>query len=81
MEKIKSKLLGANEIHRTLVRLAHEIIEKNTDLTLLNAQNNNIDNIIALSYTKNLLVVEYYRTILVYLVDNLEKTNAVLLAW
>ncbi len=32
MEKIKSKLLGKKEIERTLVRLAHEIIEKNFNL-------------------------------------------------
>ena len=32
MEKIKSKLLDCKEIERTIVRLAHEIIEKNMDL-------------------------------------------------
>ncbi len=32
MKKIEAKLLGPNKIHRSLVRLAHEIIEKNTDL-------------------------------------------------
>ena len=32
MKKNKSKLLGANEIHRSLLRLAHEIIENNTNL-------------------------------------------------
>jgi len=32
MKTIKAKLLGENEIHRSLMRLAHEIIEKNTNL-------------------------------------------------
>ena len=32
MEKIKAKLSGKNEIKRSMVRLAHEIIEKNTNL-------------------------------------------------
>ena len=32
MKKIKSKLLGKMEIQRTLVRLAHEIIENNDNL-------------------------------------------------
>ena len=32
MKKIKAKLLGPKQIHRSLVRLAHEIIEQNTDL-------------------------------------------------
>ena len=33
MNKIKAKLSGKNEIERSLTRLAHEIIEKNDDLT------------------------------------------------
>ena len=32
MDKIKAKLLDKNDIQRSLVRIAHEIIEKNTDL-------------------------------------------------
>ena len=32
MEKIKAKLLGKNEIQRSIVRLAYEIIEKNANL-------------------------------------------------
>ena len=32
MEKIKSKLLGKTEMERTMVRLAHEVIEKNINL-------------------------------------------------
>ena len=32
MEKIKAKLLGKNEIQRSIVRLAYEIIEKNSNL-------------------------------------------------
>ena len=32
MNTIKAKLLGKNEIHRSMVRLAHEIIEKNTNI-------------------------------------------------
>jgi len=32
METIKATLLGKNEIHRTMLRLAHEIMEKNIDL-------------------------------------------------
>ena len=32
MEKVKSTLLGKNTIQRTMVRMAHEIIEKNTNL-------------------------------------------------
>ena len=31
MEKIKAKLLGKNEIQRSMVRLSHEIIENNTN--------------------------------------------------
>ena len=33
MNKIKAKLSGKKEIERSLTRLAHEIIEKNDDLT------------------------------------------------
>ena len=33
MNKIKAKLSGKNEIEHSLTRLAHEIIEKNDDLT------------------------------------------------
>ncbi|SVD79552.1 uncharacterized protein METZ01_LOCUS432406 [marine metagenome] len=32
MEKVKAKLLDKNEIQRSMVRLAHEIIEKNSNL-------------------------------------------------
>ena len=32
MNTIKAKLLGKNEIQRSMVRLAHEIIEKNNNL-------------------------------------------------
>ena len=32
MEIIKAKLLGKNEIQRSLVRLAYEIIEKNSNI-------------------------------------------------
>ena len=32
MEKIKAKLLGKNEIQRSIVRIAYEIIEKNSNL-------------------------------------------------
>ena len=32
MEKIKAKLLGKNEIQRSIVRIAYEIIEKNANL-------------------------------------------------
>ena len=32
MEKVKAKLLGKNKIQRTMIRMAHEIIEKNTNL-------------------------------------------------
>ena len=32
MNKVKAKLLGKNEIHHSMVRLAHEIIEKNSNL-------------------------------------------------
>ena len=32
MEKVKAKLLGKNQIQRTMIRMAHEIIEKNTNL-------------------------------------------------
>ena len=35
MNKIKAKLSGETEIARTLTRLAHEIIERNTDLEKL----------------------------------------------
>ena len=35
MDKIKAKLLGKKEIQRTMVRLAHEIIEKNANLESL----------------------------------------------
>jgi pyrimidine operon attenuation protein/uracil phosphoribosyltransferase len=32
LTRIKSQLMSASEIDRTLVRLAHEILEKNSDL-------------------------------------------------
>ena len=32
--EIKAKLLGNNEIHRSMVRLTHEIIEKNSNLEI-----------------------------------------------
>ena len=33
MSTIKAKLSGKKEIHRSLTRLAHEIIEKNNELS------------------------------------------------
>jgi pyrimidine operon attenuation protein/uracil phosphoribosyltransferase len=35
LTRIKSQLMSASEIDRTLVRLAHEILEKNSDLDRL----------------------------------------------
>jgi hypothetical protein len=35
LTRVKGQLMSASEIDRTLVRLAHEILEKNTDLERL----------------------------------------------